>query len=66
MLDAIGADSYKGVDLFEGTEPLSRGGKAGNSDASHSPMAGVSPRDPGVDISNLIGNSDKIWKKMRN
>ena len=66
MLDAIGNDSYGGVDLFEGTDPLSRGGKEGQSDASHSPLAGVSPRDPGVDISNIIGNSNNIWKKMRN
>tara|TARA_R100000008_G_scaffold78773_2_gene59939 strand:+ start:792 stop:1202 length:411 start_codon:yes stop_codon:yes gene_type:complete len=66
MLDAIGADSYKGVDLFEGTEPLARGGSEGQSAASHSPLAGVSPRDPGVDIANLIGNSNKIWNKMRN
>ena len=66
MLDAIGNDSYGGVDLFEGTEPLSRGGQEGQSDTSHSPLSGVSPRDPGVDISNLIGKSNKIWKKMRN
>lgn len=66
MLDAIGADSYKGVDLFEGTEPLARGGSEGQSAASHSPLAGVSPRDPGVDITNLIGKSNKIWNKMRN
>jgi hypothetical protein len=66
MLDAIGNDSYGGVDLFEGTEPLARGGKTGQSDASHSPLAGVAPRDPGVDITNLIGKSNKIWNKMRN
>ena len=33
MLDVIGNDSYGGVDLFEGTEPLSRGGKENQSDA---------------------------------
>ncbi len=61
LLDSIGRDSYNGVDLFEGTTaaPASREGQ------SKGPLSGVSPSDPGVDISNIFSNqSSKIWKKL--
>ena len=51
MLDAIGKDSYGGVDLFEGTKPL----KASTSSA-HDPLANVDPHNPGVDIGKVFGN----------
>tara|TARA_Y100000310_G_scaffold315516_1_gene366152 strand:+ start:514 stop:939 length:426 start_codon:yes stop_codon:yes gene_type:complete len=65
MLDAIGKDSYNGVNLFEGTSPIRRAGNTGNSDISHSPLRDVEPQDPGVDISSLMGNSG-IWKQIVN
>ncbi len=59
MLDAINKDAYNGVDLFEGTKPLSRGGTVSDgsskSAASAGPLAGVDPNDAGVDLSSLIG-----------
>ena len=57
MLDAIGNDSYNGVDLFEGTEPLRRGGRPSESGPSgaSSPLSGVDPGDAGVDISAFFG-----------
>ena len=61
LLDAIGKDSYNGVNIFEGItpapSPTAGGGKGALSD--------VSPSDPGVDITNLFGNkAAAIYQKM--
>jgi hypothetical protein len=59
ILEAIGTDAYNGIDLFEGTEPLSH----------HEPQAGSadlgSPRDAGVDISSIVGDASKIWQAIK-
>ena len=57
MLDAIGSDSYNGVDLFAGTTPASAPTESKQGD----PLSGVDPRDPGVDISQLFGGASKKW-----
>jgi len=57
MLDSIGKDAYNGVDLFEGTTPTTQPKERGQG-----PLAGVDPRDPGVDISNF--GSLGHWKKL--
>ena len=57
MLDAIGKDSYNGVDLFEGTSPMRETGNP------HSPMSNQDPSDAGIDISSLMGNT-KLWKTL--
>ena len=64
LMDSIGADAYNGVNLFEGTEPLS------NREAAPSgPQAGSvdlgDPSDSGVDISSLIGGASQVWKAMK-
>ena len=48
MLDAIGKDSYGGVNIFENTEPMME-------TDSKSPLAGSHPRDPGVDLRSIPG-----------
>ena len=58
MLDAVGADAYNGVDLFEGTTSAPQESKQGD------PMAGVGPRDSGVDISKLFGGTSKNWSHL--
>ena len=59
MLDAIGRDSFNGVDIFEGTTPT----KAPDSGASgHGALRDVDPSDPGVDISKF--QTSMIWKKL--
>ena len=62
MMDAVNGDAYNGMNLFEGTEPLSAhqaaDPKAGSIDLGD-------PRDPGVDISSLLGESSQIWKAMK-
>jgi len=61
MLDSIGRDAYNGVDLFEGTKPL----RESRSSAPHGSNAldGISPSDPGVDLSSL-GINTGIWSKL--
>jgi hypothetical protein len=60
MLDAIGIDSFNGIDVFENTEPLNKAGTLGESKVS-SPLEMYAPEDPGVDISKLF---NPRWKEM--
>ena len=57
LLDAVGADAYGGVDLFEGTTPAPAQQEKGKG-----ALAGVAPNDPGVDISAFA--SSGMWKKL--
>ena len=63
MLDAIGKDSFGGVDIFEGTTPMKKGGAPGGPSAPNSALSDVDPSDPGVDISGILGSSN-VWKQM--
>ena len=58
MMDSIGKDSYNGVDLFEGTTPMSSPKEQGKG-----ALSGVDPNDPGVDISSFMGVGG-TWKKL--
>ena len=59
LMDAIGKDSYGGIDLFEGTEPMhSQEPQQGQADLGN-------PSDAGVDISSIFGNSSRIWEAMK-
>jgi hypothetical protein len=62
MLDAIGKDAYNGVDLFEGTIPLSNRESNSNKPHGSGALDGISPNDPGVDISSF--GTSGIWKKL--
>jgi len=66
MLDAIGTSSFNGVDLFEGTDPLSTAGEPGTPSAPASALSGVDPKDPGVDISTLAGVFGNTWRTISN
>ena len=59
LMDAIGNEAYGGVNLFEGTEPISHAEPAqGQVDLG---PAG----DSGVDISSIVSNASQIWKAMK-
>ena len=60
MLDAIGSESYNGVDLFAGTTPTSAPTESKQGD----PLSGVAPRDAGVDINKIFGGKSKNWAGM--
>ena len=63
MLDAIGKDAYGGVNVFEGTSPMRKGGSPDSSVAPSTALGDVDPSDPGVDISGILGSSN-AWKQM--
>jgi len=62
MLNAIGTDAYGGVDIFEGTEPLST---SGGEPASQGPMANIDPKDKGINIDGLMGAFGKKWNALK-
>ena len=66
MLDAIGRDSMNGVNVFEGSDPISSAGDAHGANNPQGALSGVDPRDPGVDISNLAGIFGDTWKVIKN
>ena len=69
MLDAIGRDAYNGVDLFEGTQPLSSRETASTSPRGGSvphgakALDGIAPHDPGVNLA-ALGVNPGIWKTL--
>ena len=58
----VGSDSFGGVDLFEGTAPAPAQ-QSPESQAS-SPLGGIAPGDPGVDISGILGLGGHKWKSL--
>ena len=63
MLEAIGKDSFGGVDLFEGTTPIRKAGNPSAPSGPSSALEGVPPDDEGVDISGFLDGA-KIWKHL--
>lgn len=66
MLDEIGKSGYMNskFDPFANTAPLTEA-QASNKGPSTGPLKDIDPSDPGVDISNLMGGSNKkIWKAL--
>ena len=64
LLDAIGSSSYNGVDVFEGTKPLKKGGSASKNSGGYKAFDGVDPNDPGVNIDALTSTLGNTWKKL--
>jgi len=63
LLDNIGSESYGGIDVFEGTTPITAESVPGQA------LSGVDPHDSGADISKLFGNSNKhreLLERMNN
>ena len=63
MLDAIGTSGMKGVDIFEGTAPLSSAGGPGPVKPG-SPLKDYAPDDPGVNIEGIMSVAGVDWKKF--
>ena len=61
MLDSIGREAYNGVDLFEGTTPMTPERSSGG--AGSKALEGVAPSDPGVDLTGF-GLPSGTWKKL--
>ena len=63
MLDAIGTESYNGVDVFAGTQPLNERRSSATSPHGSRPFDGIDPSDSGVNLGALGVNPD-IWKRL--
>ena len=59
LMESIGKDAYNGVDLFEGTDPMST-----QQPAQGHPDLG-NPQDAGVDIDSLMSKSTAIWQALK-
>lgn len=65
MLDAVGRDAYRGVNVFEGTTPMTASAATSTpTTAASNPLSHVDPRDPGVDISQVFGGMSAKWGKI--
>jgi len=58
LMAAVGQNSYNGVDLFEGTSPMT---PQSSPTQQAQPLSDQDPADPGVDISNLFGAVGRSW-----
>jgi len=63
MGEAMGQSAYNGINLFEGTEPLAKGGDPDAGESSMGALSGVDPSDPGIDISRLMEKAG-VWRSM--
>ena len=61
LLAAINKESYGGIDIFEGTNPLSSGGSVEKGPSAQGPLSDIDPGDPGIDISNIVGLAGNRW-----
>jgi len=61
LLDATG---FKGVDLFEGTEPLKTAGDPTGTTAIPGAFSDIGPEDPGVDITGMMKLAKNRWKDL--
>jgi len=62
LLDAIGRDSYGGIDIFEGTTPAAS--EPSGPAAMASPLSDQDPSDPGVDISGIVALGGSAWSQL--
>ena len=61
LLDAIGRDAFKGIDIFEGTTPAPSPRGGGGSGGA---LKDIDPSDPGVNIDGLMNLMGNTWKTL--
>ena len=68
MLEAVSKDAYNGVNIFEGTAPLTKGGAPSPTQATPAstpgPLSHMDPNDPGVDINGIMNLAGGTWKQI--
>ena len=52
------------AEAFEGVEPLHEKGSPSETSSHGGPLAGISPGDPGIDITGIMALGGKHWKKL--
>jgi len=67
LLEAVGAEAYGGIDLFEGTTPINKAGTEGREVQAPSSLGDIDPSDPGIDITGIMNvGSAQNWNKLVN
>ena len=64
LLDSINKDAYNGVNIFEGTEPMSTGGTSSNTPQPAGVFSDTAPSDPGVNIDGILNIAGTRWDKF--
>ena len=65
VMQQIGESAYNGVDLFEGTTPMTSAPSASGGSASPmGPMKDLDPNDPGIDLNSIPGLNMDVAKKL--
>jgi hypothetical protein len=65
LINSINKDAYGGVNIFEGTEPMASGGNTESSAPQPgSPLSGMDPSDPGVNIDGIMNIAGDAWGKF--
>ena len=64
LIDSINRDAYGGVDIFEGVEPMTSGGKPSGEPQPGNPLGNVAPNDPGVNIDGILNIAGDQWGKF--
>ena len=65
LMDAIGKDTFGGVDLFEGTQPLGSGGNPDSGTQPQGALSAYAADDAGVNIDGLLNIAGGAWKKIK-
>ena len=63
LMESIGKDAYNGVNLFEGTTPLSHG-QTGAGTSQPGNLLGEDPTDAGVALTGALSEASKLWSKL--
>ncbi len=58
LMAAVGREAYNGIDLFEGTTPMT---PQSSPQQQATPLSGQAPTDPGVDITSIMGAVGSHW-----
>jgi hypothetical protein len=64
LIESINKDAYGGVNIFEGTQPMTNGGTPSSQPQPGSPLGDVAPNDPGVNIDGILNIAGDAWGKF--
>ena len=64
LISSFKQETFNGINIFEGTEPLSEYEAGASSTQQGGALSGIHPRDAGVDISNIVALGGKNWKAL--
>tara|TARA_R110002020_G_scaffold29494_3_gene92998 strand:- start:96 stop:530 length:435 start_codon:yes stop_codon:yes gene_type:complete len=64
LISSFKQETFNGVDIFEGTKPLSNYESGATKTTQGGALSGMDPGDPGVDISGIMALGAKNWKAL--